>query len=112
VDEHKHDIASMIEGLGDIDWGLPASRRWAARRLVKMGEKGGRGSNQGAPKTRNPFTIKALSTSGVTWKCHFLNHALFLMTAAAGMDRDDDASVARLIAKMTGLDLPRTTKKK
>lgn len=31
---------------------------------------------------------------------------LFLMTAAAGMGRDDDASVARMIAKMTGLELP------
>ncbi len=31
---------------------------------------------------------------------------LFLMTSAAGMGRDDDASVARLIARMTGLDLP------
>ena len=31
---------------------------------------------------------------------------LFLMTAAAGMGRDDDASVARLIAQVTGLDLP------
>jgi putative transposase len=27
------------------------------------------------PKTRNPFTLKALSISGVTWKWHFLNHA-------------------------------------
>jgi hypothetical protein len=27
------------------------------------------------PKTRNPFTIKALSISGVTWEWHFLNHA-------------------------------------
>src|SRR5690349_4579158 len=27
------------------------------------------------PKTRNPFTIKALSISGVTWKWHVLNHA-------------------------------------
>ena len=26
-------------------------------------------------KTRNPFTLKALSISGVTWKWHFLNHA-------------------------------------
>jgi branched-chain amino acid transport system substrate-binding protein len=36
------------------------------------------------PKTRNPFTIKALSISGVTWEWHFLNHApqLFLMTGA------------------------------
>ncbi len=31
---------------------------------------------------------------------------LFLMTSAAGMGRDDDASVARLFAQMTGLDLP------
>lgn len=31
---------------------------------------------------------------------------LFLMTSAAGMGREDDASVARLIAKITGLDLP------
>ena len=31
---------------------------------------------------------------------------LFLMTAAAGMGRDDDASVARLYAKIAGLDLP------
>lgn len=31
---------------------------------------------------------------------------MFLMTAAAGMGRDDDASVARLIAQVTGLDLP------
>jgi len=28
------------------------------------------------PKTRNPFTTKALSIFGVTWKWHFLNHAL------------------------------------
>src|SRR4051812_44018476 len=28
------------------------------------------------PKTKNPFTIKALSISGVTWKWHVLNHAL------------------------------------
>ena len=31
---------------------------------------------------------------------------MFLMTAAAGMDGDDDASVARMIAKLTGLELP------
>ncbi len=31
---------------------------------------------------------------------------MFVMTAAAGMGRDDDASVARMIAQMTGLDLP------
>jgi 3-hydroxyisobutyrate dehydrogenase len=31
---------------------------------------------------------------------------LFLMTAAAGMGRDDDASVARMIARMTGIGLP------
>src|SRR3954449_3480130 len=27
------------------------------------------------PKTRKPFTIKALSISGVTWNWHVLNHA-------------------------------------
>jgi 3-hydroxyisobutyrate dehydrogenase len=32
---------------------------------------------------------------------------MFLMTAAAGMGRDDDASVARMIAKMTGVELPK-----
>ena len=31
---------------------------------------------------------------------------MFLMTAAAGMGKDDDASVARMIAKMTGIELP------
>ncbi|MFD1701758.1 L-threonate dehydrogenase [Methylopila henanensis] len=31
---------------------------------------------------------------------------LFLMTAAAGMGRDDDASVARLFARIAGLELP------
>ncbi len=31
---------------------------------------------------------------------------MFLMTAAAGMGRDDDASVARLFAQVAGLDLP------
>ena len=30
---------------------------------------------------------------------------MFLMTAAAGMSRDDDASVARLSAKIAELDL-------
>ena len=29
------------------------------------------------PKTKNPFTIKALPISGVTWKWHFSNHAGF-----------------------------------
>jgi 3-hydroxyisobutyrate dehydrogenase len=32
------------------------------------------------------------------------------MTAAAGMERDDDASVARMIAMMTGLELPAAKK--
>lgn len=41
ADEHQREIATLIEGLGDFDWGLPASRRWAARRLVKMWEKNG-----------------------------------------------------------------------
>ena len=31
---------------------------------------------------------------------------MFLMTAAAGMGRDDDASVARLFAQVAGLELP------
>jgi putative dehydrogenase len=31
---------------------------------------------------------------------------MFLMTAAAGMAKDDDASVVRLYAKISGLDLP------
>jgi 3-hydroxyisobutyrate dehydrogenase len=31
---------------------------------------------------------------------------LFLATAAAGMGRDDDASVALMIAQVTGLTLP------
>jgi hypothetical protein len=41
VDEHTHDIATMIEGVGDVDWGLPTSGRRAARRLVTMWERGG-----------------------------------------------------------------------
>ena len=32
---------------------------------------------------------------------------MFLMTAAAGMGRDDDASVARLYARIAGLELPK-----
>ncbi len=31
---------------------------------------------------------------------------MFLMTAAAKMEKDDDASVARMIAKITGVELP------
>jgi 3-hydroxyisobutyrate dehydrogenase len=31
---------------------------------------------------------------------------VFLMTAGAGMGRDDDASVARLYARLTGMSLP------
>ncbi|TJW38989.1 MAG: NAD(P)-dependent oxidoreductase, partial [Mesorhizobium sp.] len=31
---------------------------------------------------------------------------MFVMTAAAGMGRDDDASVARMIAGIAGLQLP------
>jgi L-threonate 2-dehydrogenase len=34
---------------------------------------------------------------------------MFVMTAAAGMGRDDDASVARMIAGLAGLDLPGAT---
>jgi 3-hydroxyisobutyrate dehydrogenase len=32
---------------------------------------------------------------------------MFMMTAAAGMGRDDDASVARLYAEIAGLELPK-----
>jgi 3-hydroxyisobutyrate dehydrogenase len=35
---------------------------------------------------------------------------MFLMTAAAGMGRDDDASVARMYARVTGTELPGETK--
>jgi putative dehydrogenase len=35
---------------------------------------------------------------------------MFIATAAAGMGRDDDASVARMIAKITGVELPNLTK--
>src|SRR3954465_15386088 len=44
--------------------------------------EGGAGAGDGVvqvrvtPKTKNPFTIKALSISGVTWNWHVLNHAL------------------------------------
>jgi hypothetical protein len=41
VREHQHDIAATIEGLGDAAWGLPASRRQAARQLVRMWERNG-----------------------------------------------------------------------
>ena len=34
---------------------------------------------------------------------------MFLMTAAAGMGRDDDSSVARMIAGVTGISLPERT---
>ncbi len=44
VDEYRYDLAGMVEGIGDVDWGLPASRRWAARRLVRMWDKGGAGA--------------------------------------------------------------------
>ena len=44
---------------------------------LAAGDQARRASNDGVvqirvtPKTRNPFTIKALSISGVTWKWHF-----------------------------------------
>lgn len=41
MNEHKHDIAVTIEGLGDAAWALPASPRRAARRLVRMWERNG-----------------------------------------------------------------------
>ena len=34
---------------------------------------------------------------------------MFLMTAGAGMGSDDDASVARLYARITGVKLPGDT---
>ncbi|AJD45528.1 3-hydroxyisobutyrate dehydrogenase protein (plasmid) [Rhizobium gallicum bv. gallicum R602sp] len=45
---------------------------------------------------------------GMTFPLPITSTALqmFIMTAAAGMGRDDDASVARLIAKVTGIELP------
>jgi L-threonate 2-dehydrogenase len=49
--------------------------------------------------TRFPLTLSASALQ------------LFLMTAAAGMGRDDDASVARMIAGLTGLDLPTHTER-
>ena len=36
---------------------------------------------------------------------------LFVMTEAAGMGRDDDSSVARLLARISGIDLPGDEKK-
>ncbi len=39
--EHQWDIADMIEGLASVDWGLPDSRRMAARRTMKLWEQGG-----------------------------------------------------------------------
>jgi len=41
VDEHGRHVAVMVEDIGHRAWGLPASRRWAARRLVRMWEQGG-----------------------------------------------------------------------
>ena len=38
--EHQRGIVDMIEGLASPDWSLPDSRRHAARRLVRMWEKG------------------------------------------------------------------------
>jgi len=35
---------------------------------------------------------------------------MFVMTAAAGMGRDDDASVARMLAQMAGIPLPQPQK--
>jgi hypothetical protein len=57
MNEHKHDIAGTIECLGDAAWGLPASRRWAARRLVGMWERNGVAafSDLAASLTRKPL---------------------------------------------------------
>ena len=38
---HGQGITDMIEGLASVDWGLPDFRRHAARRLVRMWERGG-----------------------------------------------------------------------
>lgn len=48
---------------------------------------------------------------GLTFPTPLASMALqmFVMTAAAGMGRDDDASVARMIANLVGLDLPGKT---
>ena len=40
------------------------------------------------PKTRNPFTTKPLSISGVTWNWYVLNHALFDFIIAELMTRE------------------------
>jgi hypothetical protein len=40
------------------------------------------------PKTRNPFTIKALSISDVTWNWHVLNHAGFSGGEGGGWSRN------------------------
>ena len=44
----------------------------------------------------------------VGFQCHWLRRALqvFLMASGAGMGRDDDASVARIYARLTGTVLP------
>ncbi len=45
------------------------------------------------PKTKNPFTIKALSISGVTWKRHVLNHAPAAVIASWPRRRTGRASL-------------------
>src|SRR3954469_7257907 len=59
------------------------------------------------PKTRNPFTIKALSISGVTWNWHVLNHALFTMWLVAAV-RELDAPMIKVDqqVKVAGGGLP------
>ena len=43
--------------------------------VLEIGRPDGVVQTRVTPKTRNPFTLKALLISGVTWKWHFLNHA-------------------------------------
>ena len=63
-----------------------------------------------APWTSSPRTSGSSPTwpAPTTFPVPVASSALqlFLMTAAAGMGRDDDASVARLFAKVAGIDLP------
>jgi len=53
------------------------------------------------PKTRNPFTTKTLSIFGVTWKWHFLNHAVLMV----GHDADAEPSGLHGAPHHDGLEL-------
>ncbi len=57
------------------------------------------------PKTRNPFTIKALSISGVTWNWHVLNHALLEVEAAVmALPYVDAAGLAELTVRASAFE--------